>query len=189
MTPVSSTQPHCAASIVSSAAPDPVASTQPISATEPKPIRASPTVQDESDPRSRLATTTSIAHSSVAARISNSPEEMDAVNPPDNPACPTSSSPIAIQCQTCSRSLSTTTASSATHNTRVLFRNAAWVDDARARPSKNSTNGTLPPITPTATRPHHWLRPCGRLTVTPRARPAATTPNNTRAATTFFAVV
>ena len=40
----------------------------------------------------------------------------------------------------------------------VLCRNAAWTDEARASPSKNSRNGTLPPITATPPRPAHCRR-------------------------------
>ena len=44
-----------------------------------------------------------------------------------------------------------------------LWRNAAWTDDARASPSKNSRNGTLPPITATTPRPAHCLPVRGRV--------------------------
>jgi hypothetical protein len=76
-----------------------------------------------------LASTTSTAHSSVAAKIIASPRPrwgLNAVpNPPDNTACPTTSKATAPNCSAPSRSPSTLTASSATQTTSVLLMNCA----------------------------------------------------------------
>ena len=49
--------------------------------------------------------------------------------------------------------------------------NAAWGEVARASPSKNSTNGTLPPMTPTARAPATGRRTAGRRQAGRRCAP------------------
>ena len=66
---------------------------------------------------------------------------------------------MASQWPHCSRSARKTKARTATQSTSVLCRNAACGDEALDSPSKNSTNGTLPPNTPIAASAAHWPRP------------------------------
>ena len=83
-------------------------------------------------------------------------------------------------------------ARTATQITRVLWTNAAWLELARARPSKKSTNARLPPIAATAVRLSTWIGrrrtlSCPRSAPTrPRAPPRA---RRAAAATRFLAVV
>ena len=70
--------------------------------------------------------------------------------------------------------------------------NAAWLELARARPSKKSTNGTLPPITATAPSPDQLRRTQPRRRHrrgAGRQRSPMASPSRTIAATRFLAVV
>ncbi len=94
--------------------------------------------------------TTSTDQHRVAAMISASPEPISgSPTPPASCAYPARINTIATRWGIATRSPRKSTAPIATQATSVLWMKAASLDDTRARPSKNNTNGTLPPMTAT----------------------------------------
>ena len=141
-----------------------------------------------------MTKTTSIAQSSVAAKIISSPVPIAIV--PASPAIaawPATSSPIAAKCGHASRSRSSGTASRATQITSVLWMNAACVEEARASPSKKRTKATLPPMTPSARSAAHWSPERGLGATRPACLDEVSSGKATSTsripATPFFAVV
>ena len=153
----------------------------------PRPIRDAPRSCGETPVRSRLATTTSIDHSSVATAIIVSPAPQPMPVGGAMSAWPARSVPRATIGMSPSRSPRNGTAIRATQMNIVFWMNAAVGAVAMARPLKKRTNGMLPPMIAMATRPRRLRLSRARASrPAPNARASAT---SRIAATPFLAVV